>query len=151
MTVAGTNSPAQRDVIRSAAMKRSLQPLRHANRRDQAAAVIRDFASPPIKRSPFSIGDIFKGAKDAADKVADGVGKAVDKVGDGVGKAADKVGDVVDKTGKAVGDGVGKVVDGVKSGQVGKIVDAATGAVVDFVDAVCIHWQSPLVDTDHQP
>ena len=47
-------------------MKRSLQPLRHANRRAQAAAVVRDFTFAPIKRSPFSFGDAFKKVKSSA-------------------------------------------------------------------------------------
>ena len=140
MTVAATNSPTQRNVIRSSAMKRSLQPLRHANRRDQAAAVIRDFASPPIKRSPpiersppikrspFGFGDIFKG-----------IGDAVGTVVDTVGKGAEAVGNFIGKTGEAAIGGVGKVIDAAKTGDIGKIVDATTGAVVDFVQAVCIY------------
>ena len=124
MTVAATNSPAQRDVIRSAAMKRSLQPFRHANRRDQAAAVIRDFASPPTKRSP-SIFDDIAGAFD----------KVVDTVKDG----AQAVGNFFGQTGESIGDGFNKVVDAAKTGDIGKIIDTATGAVFDFVQAVCIH------------
>jgi len=138
-------------------MKRSLQPLRHANRREHAADVIREFTSPSIKRSPFSFGDAFKGIKDgigkAVDVVGDGVGKAIDGagkaadvVGDGIGKAVDTVGNGVDKAADKV---VDKVVDGAK--EAGKIIDKATGAVIGFVDAVCTHRVSPLIDTDHQP
>ena len=120
ITAAGTNSPAQRDVIHSAVMKRSLQPIRHANRRAQAAAVVRDFASPPIKRSPLSFGDAFK-------KVSDGIDKAADAVGDGVGKVVDTVGKEVDKA-------ADKVADGVE-----KIIDKGTEAVISFIGSVCIH------------
>jgi len=99
LTVAATNSPAQRDAIRPAAVKRSLQPLRHANRRAQAAAVVRDFTSAPIKRSPFSFGDAFKKVKSSASsafqKGVDVVKSAPKKVVDVVKSASKKIVDVV--------------------------------------------------------
>jgi hypothetical protein len=127
MTVAATNSPAQRGAIRPAAMKRSIQPLRHANRRAQAAAVVRDFTSAPIKRSPQ-----FDFLGDAADAVADGLGDAAKAVADGTGKAVDAAGNLF----KQAGD------------EVGQIVDEASGEVLDVVKAVCIHRLSLLIETD---
>lgn len=106
-------------------MKRSLQPIRHANRRAQGAAVVRDFASVPSKRSPQSFGDVV-------DRVKDGVNDAVDAVSDGVNRAVDAVGDVFDQAGE----------------EIGAIVDSATGAVLDFVDAVRTHRELLLIDTD---
>ena len=123
ITVAATNSPAQRDAIRPAAMKRSLQPLRHANRRAQAAAVIRDFTSVPTKRSPQFFGDIKDGFNDAVDAVADGADKVADTVTDGFNDAVGAVGDVVDQAGD----------------QIGAIVDSASGAVIDFVNSARTH------------
>jgi hypothetical protein len=137
MTVAATTSPAQRNVIRLSAMKRSLQPVRHATRRTQAAAIVHEFTSPPIKRSPFSIGDAFRSAKDKLKKV-------VDKVGDGVEKAVDVVGDGLDK----VVDGAGKVVDKVEKG-----VDKVADSVGKFIDSVrtlrLSHWLT--LTTSHRP
>jgi methyl-accepting chemotaxis protein len=137
MTVAATNSPAQRDAIRPAAVKRSLQPIRHANRRAQAAAVVRDFASVPSKRSPQSFGDIVDGVQDgignAVDAVVDGANQVVDAVGDGINQAVDAADDVLNQAGD----------------QIGTIVDSVTGDVLDFVDAVRIHRLLPLIDTDH--
>jgi len=106
-------------------VKRSLQPLRHANRRAQAAAVVRDFASVPSKRSPQSFGDIVDG-------VRDGVNNAVDAVGDGIDQAVDAVEDVFDGAGE----------------QIGTIVDSVTGDVVDFVNSVRTHRLLLLIDTD---
>lgn len=101
-------------------MKRSLQPIRHANRRAQGAAVVRDFASVPAKRSPLF--------DDVVDGVKDGVNNAVDAVGD----AVDAVGDAFDQAGE----------------EIAAIVDSATGAVLDFVDAVRTHRGLLLIDTD---
>jgi hypothetical protein len=150
ITVAATNSPAQRDAIRPAAVKRSVQPIRHANRRAQAAAVIRDFTSPPLRRSPLSFGDAFK-------KVKDGVNKGVDTVANGVDKAVDTVSDGVDKAIDTVSDGAGKAVNATGNGLnqagkgIGKIVDSTTGEVLDFVDSVRVdlHRMSPPIGTDH--
>jgi hypothetical protein len=125
MTVAATNSPAQRDAIRPAAVKRSLQPIRHAKRQAQAAAVVRDFASATPKRSPQIFGNIVDG-------VRDGVNSAVDAVADGVDQAVDAVGDVFDQAGD----------------RIGEIVDSGTGAVVDFVESVRTHRLLLLIDTD---
>ena len=158
ITVAATNSPAQRDAIRPAAVKRSLQPIRHANRRAQAASVVRDFTSSPTKRSPLSIGDAF-------DKVKNGVGNAVDAVKDGVGSAVDTVIDGAGEAVDAVENGANQVVDTVKDGfnqavdatgdvfdqvgeEIGTIVDSTTGAVLDFVDSVRAHQLLLSIDTD---
>jgi hypothetical protein len=138
ITAAATTSPAQRDVIRSAAVKRSLYPIRHANRGAQAAALIRDFTSPPIKRSPFSLGDIFN-------KIGEGIGQAVDTVVNGVDKVADKV---AEGLGQAIGTVGNEIVKAEK--KIGEILDKGTGAVVDFVDAVRNHRVSPLVDTERR-
>ena len=144
MTVAATNSPAQRDAIRPAAVKRSLHPIRHANRRAQAAAVVRDFTSAPTKRSPtkrspFSLSDTFdkvkNGVKDAVDTVKDGVSDAVDTVTDGVGNAVDTVEDGVGDAIDAVKDGVGNAVDTVQDG-VGDAVDAVKDGAGNAVDTV---------------
>ena len=149
MTVAATNSPAQRDAIRPAAVKRSLTPIRHANRRAQAAAVVRDFTSAPTKRSPFSLSDTFDkvkngisnavdtvkdGVSDAVDTVKDGVSDAVDTVKDGVSDAVDTVKDGVSDAVDTVEDGVSDAVDAVKDG-VGNAVDTVKDGIDQAVDA----------------
>ena len=152
MTVAATNSPAQRDAIRPAAVKRSLQPIRHANRRAQAAAVVRDFTfaptkRSPTKRSPFSVSNTLDKVKnrisDAVNTVEDGVGNAVDKVEDGVSDAVGAVKDGVDQAVDAAGDALGNAGD-----KVGSILDSTTGAVLDFVDSVRIHQLLLFIGTD---
>ena len=126
LTVAATNSPAQRNAIRPASVKRSLQPIRHANLGGQVAAVVRDFTSSPIKRSPSSIGDVLddvkNGATDAVNKVVDGANKAIDTVKDQVNGTVDAAKDAVTQAAQ----------------QVGSIIDSATGDVLDFVIPVRI-------------
>jgi len=124
MTVAATNSPAQRDAIRPAAVKRSLQPIRHAKRRAQAAAVVRDFTSARTKRSPSF--------DSVVDRARDGINNAVDAVTDGVSDAVDAVGDAFDQVGE----------------EIGTIIDSGTGAVLDFVESVRIHRLLLLINTD---
>ena len=116
-------------------MKRSLQPIRHANRRAQAAAVVHDFTSAPTKRSPFSIGDVF-------DKSETGVGHAVDAVKDGVSSAV-TVRDGFNQTADAAGDAFNQ-----SGAEIRSIIDRATGAGQDFVDSVRSHQLLLLIDTD---
>ena len=128
-------------------MKRSLQPIRHANRRAQAASVVRDFTSAPIKRSPFSFDDFFEiaktGVSDAVDTVIDGAGKAVDVVEKGANQVVDTVKGGLDQAVDAAGDALNQAGE-----EIGSIIDSGTGAVLDFVDSVRSHQLLLLIDTD---
>ena len=128
-------------------MKRSLQPIRHANRRAQAAAVVRDFTSAPTKRSPFSIGDAFdkvkNGVGNAFDTVIDGAGEVVDAVEDGANKAVDTVKDGFNQAVDVAGDALNQAGE-----EIGTIIDSGTGAVLDFVDSVRSRQLLLFIDTD---
>jgi phage-related protein len=101
-------------------VKRSLQPLRHANRQAQAGAVVRDFTSVHIKRSPFSFGDAFK-------KVTSTVSKGVDVVKSGVSKGKDLVKSGISKGKDLVKSAPKKALDLVKAAPK-KIAQALTDA-----------------------
>jgi phage-related protein len=107
----------------------------------QAAAVVRDFTSAPIKRSPFSYitSKFVNIRRDIFDDIVDKGGDVLD--------AAKSVGnDIVEGTGKAV-DAAKDLVSGAGE-QIGEIVDSGSGAVVDFVDSVRVHYASPLIEAD---
>ena len=133
-------------------MKRSLQPIRHANRRAQAAVVVRDFTSAPVNRSPFSFGDALKevnssvssAVQNGVDVVKSAPKKLVDKA-KSLGKSIVKGGERVEQ--KAV-DATDNLVDGAGK-QIGKIIASGIGAVEDFVDSVRTCRAFPFIGTDH--
>ena len=114
ITAAATNSPVQRDVIRSPAVKRSLHPIRHANRDAQADAVIRDFTAAATKRSP-GIGDVFKKVESGVKKGVDAVKSAPKEIADAAKKVEDKAKPVAKKVEDTAKSAAKKVEDTAKS------------------------------------